>query len=182
MPEISEDILIKATQGDLSSFENVYRQTSSFVYNVAVGITNSREDAEEVTQEVFMIVYQKLKEFRFESSFKTWVYRITVNQAINFVKKTSRLKNRTMNIEDIQLEAAATSYGERDDQRNLLEQLLNLINPDQRICIVLRSMEGLSYQQIADVLKIPINTVRSRIKRAREIMLASRKEVVDYEL
>src|SRR5476651_1906364 len=92
MEDISKDILIKASQGDMRAFEDVYKASNSFVYNVAYRVVNNREDALEVAQEVFMIIHDKLKTFRFESSFKTWVYRITANYAINYAKKSSRAK------------------------------------------------------------------------------------------
>ena len=76
MEEIAKDILIRASQGDIQAFENVYKASSGFVYNVALRVVNNREDALEVAQEVFMIIHRKLKGFRFESSFKTWVYKI----------------------------------------------------------------------------------------------------------
>src|SRR5271168_5419927 len=92
MEDIARDILIRASQGDMQAFEHVYKASSSFVYNVALRVVNNREDALEVAQEVFMIIHNKLKDFRFESSFKTWVYRITTNTAINYGKKISRAK------------------------------------------------------------------------------------------
>src|SRR5580658_612233 len=92
MEDIAKDILIKASQGDMQAFEEVYKKSSSFVYNVAFRVVNNREDALEVAQEVFMIIHDKLKNFRFESSFKTWAYRITANRAINYAKKSSRAK------------------------------------------------------------------------------------------
>src|SRR3989338_7984914 len=175
MQDISDDILRKASQGDLASFEVIYKATSEFVYNVAFRIVNQREDAEEVTQEVFLIVYQKLKSFRFESSFKTWVYRITANSAINFAKKNGK---KTMEYNE---QVAGTVQNdthkeiEREHQGKIVEQLLEAINPEQRACVTLRNMEGLSYQEIAKVLRININTVRSRLKRAKEKLLSLKK-------
>src|SRR5579863_533148 len=107
MQDISKDTLIKASQGDMQAFEDVYKASSSFVYNVAFRVVNNREDALEVSQEVFMIIHDKLKTFRFESSFKTWVYRITANYAINFAKKSSRAK--TVPYEDSFGEGAVVS-------------------------------------------------------------------------
>ena len=103
MEEIAKDILIRASQGDMQAFEDVYKASSSFVYNVAFRIVNNREDALEVAQEVLMIIHRKLKGFRFESSFKTWVYRITANSAVNFAKKSSRVK--TVPYEDALVES-----------------------------------------------------------------------------
>ena len=82
MRDLPKDILIKASQGNMEAFEEIYGSSSDFVYNVAFRITNSREDAEEITQDVFLKIHRNLKNFQFRSSFKTWVYRITVNTVI----------------------------------------------------------------------------------------------------
>ena len=176
MDQISEDVLVRASQGDVQAFEEVYKASSSFVYNVALRVVNNTEDAREVTQEVFLIIYNKLKSFRFESSFKTWVYRITANYAINFAKKASRTK--TVAFDEAWGEGVSPTPSEvqahmdQDYQSRLVEHLLGEISPDQRACVVLRNIEGLSYQEIAQALKININTVRSRLKRAREKLLS----------
>ena len=181
MEDISKDILIKASQGDMGAFEDVYKASSSFVYNVALRVVNNREDALEVSQEVFMIIHDKLKGFRFESSFKTWVYRITANYAINFAKKNARAK--TVPFEESYGEGALESdVHERMDQEHqskLVENLLAELNPDQRACVVLRDIQGLSYEEIAQALNININTVRSRLKRSREKLLSLKR--VTYE-
>ena len=180
MQDIDDDILKKASEGDLKSFETIYKTTAGFVYNVALRIVNNKEDAEEVTQEVFMVVYNKLKYFRFESSFKTWVYRITANHAINFSKKISKIRNKTMEYDE-QLTSVASHEPkteiDQEQHNQTINKLLNAINHEQRACVVLRNMEGLSYQQIAETLKINVNTVRSRLKRAREKLLELRKRM-----
>jgi RNA polymerase sigma-70 factor (ECF subfamily) len=189
MEEIAKDILIRASQGDMQAFEDVYKTSSSFVYNVAFRVVNNREDALEVAQDVFMIIYHKLKGFRFESSFKTWVYRITANSAINFAKKSSRTK--TVPYEDSfachamgggegALLSEAQTRMDQEHQSQLVENLLAELNCDQRACVVLRDIQGLSYEEIARALNININTVRSRLKRSREKLLSLRK-LVDYE-
>lgn len=182
MQDISDEILIKASEGDIKSFEAVYRAAAGFVYNTAFRVAGSRQDAEEITQEVFMRVYNKLKEFRFESSFKTWVYRIAVNCALNRVKKTSKDRNRRVefdeNIHAAQTANDAETEIDGEHRKDMVNSLLNTLNPQQRACIVLRNIENLSYRQIADVLDVNINTVRSRLKRAREALLASRNEAV----
>ncbi len=181
MQDITEDILTEAARGDLKAFETVYKASSSFVYNVAFRVVGNKEDAQEVTQEVFLTVYNKLKEFRFESSFKTWVYRITVNHAINMAKKTARTRNKTTvyneQMEPLALPSDIEAKVEKEYNDEIIEDLLNAVNLDQRACIVLRNIEGLSYEEIAKSLNININTVRSRLKRAREKLLAVRKQV-----
>jgi len=174
MNDISADILKKASAGDMNSFELIYKETSGFVYNVALRVLNNSEDAEEVTQEVFLTVYHKLKDFRFESSLKTWIYRITVNRAINLAKKRSRDKVIKTEYENESKIQAAPDKG-KEERSGVVDTLLRSVDPDQRACLVLRDIEGLSYKEISDTLKVNINTVRSRLNRAREKLLNLKK-------
>ena len=182
MEDITKDTLIRASQGDMPAFEDVYKASSSFVYNVALRVVNNREDALEVSQEVFMTIYYKLKTFRFESSFKTWVYRITANCAINFAKKNS--KTKTVPFEEAYGGGAVFNDAQKnldqEHQEKLVENLLGELNADQRACVVLRDIQGLSYEEMAQALNINVNTVRSRLKRAREKLL-SLSNRVNYE-
>ncbi len=187
MQDIPKDTLIQALDGNVEAFEKIYRATSDFIYNVAYRITNDREDAQEVTQNVFLKIYKNLKSFRFQSSFKTWIYRIAVNTAINISKRTSKeLSRRIEYNDDIELKYAHDPTKETIDKKSnevLVKSMLNILNPDQRVCVVLRDIEGLSYKEIAETLKININTVRSRLKRARETLLTYRQRgVMDNEL
>ncbi len=184
MQDISTEIVAKAARGDLEAFEVIYRGTAGFVYNVAYRVLYNRQDAEEITQEVFLKVYHKIKDFRFQSSFKTWVYRIAVNCAINYAKRNARERDKRNEYYEntdpwqfISKPAVGTA-----ESKEAVETFLKMLNPDQRACIVLRNIEGLSYQQIADTLNININTVRTRIKRAREKLLAMRKGVTENEV
>ncbi|MBP9853761.1 MAG: RNA polymerase sigma factor [Candidatus Omnitrophica bacterium] len=184
MNELSNDILHKAAQGDIAAFEQVYKTYSQFVYNVAYRMAGKIEEAEEITQEVFITIHQKLEKFRFESSFKTWIYRITVNSSINYFKKMR--KNKTVPYED-QYEYEQPDhpvYSDMDKEANqsLIQKFLDYLNPDQRACIVLRNIEGLSYEEMARSLNININTVRTRLKRAREKLLSIKDEVMQNEL
>lgn len=178
MQSLTDDVIIMASQGDMKSFEAIYASLSGFVYNVAFGIVNNREDAQEVSQEVFLSVYNKLKDFRFRASLKTWVYRITVNYAINFAKKKSRISARTSEYADGLTESGQKENPEAvkkmDIEYNskIAEKMLGEINPEQRACVVLRDREGLSYEDISKTLGVNINTVRSRLKRAREKFMA----------
>ena len=186
MNDISDNIIIEASEGNIESFESIYNAYSVFVYNVAFRVVHNVDEAQEVTQEVFLIVYRKLKSFKFKSSFKTWIYRITVNLAINYAKKRPKEQSRTFEYDDNkEFNKSIDSVSgkiEREQQEKVIATLLAALNPNQRACIVLRSLEGLSYQEIAESLNININTVRSRLKRAREILLALRKEMVKNEL
>jgi len=186
MENISDDNIKRAAGGDQEAFESIYRAFSKFVYNVAWRIVSKREDAQEVTQEVFLIIYRKLNTFRYQSTLKTWIYRVTINTAMNYAKKLSRTKNRTTEYNE-QIHCAGV-LGEteisvdKEHNENLIAVLLDTLTLDQRICMVLRNIEGLSYQEIADALSININTVRSRLSRGREALLQFRKEVIKNEV
>ena len=184
MLEINQDVLTRATQGDIAAFEMIYQATSRFVYNVALRMAHHPQDAEEITQEVFLIVYEKLKNFRYESSFKTWVYRITVNYAINYMRRSSKERLREVDYDETQDQRSSPpeirEKVEQEEQQRKMEGWLQSLDPQQKACVILRSIEGLSYQQIADIMKTNINTVRSRLKRARE-RLGAQREVDRHE-
>ena len=188
MQEIAKEVIEAAAGGDMAAFEEIYKTFSSMVYTVAMNITRHTQDAEEATQEVFIKVFRALKYFKFNSSFGTWLYRITMNTAINIYRNRARRMVETINYDETGVSvpiAPDTSKASRDRSHAawLVDKLLDNITPDQRSCIVLREIEGLDYKEISAVLNIPLNTVRSRLKRAREAMIAySRKEKISYEL
>ena len=178
MQDISVKILIQAAAGDMESFEQVYKATADFVYSVALRVTSNAQDAEDVTQDVFLKIHKNLKSFQFRSSFKTWVYRITVNTAINSSKRASRDLGRRADFDKAVASKGTepqVSAFDKEDNESKLKPLLDRLNPDQRAVIVLREIEGLSYEEIAKALNININTVRSRIKRARQALLEEAK-------
>jgi RNA polymerase sigma-70 factor (ECF subfamily) len=175
MKEISQETLNRAIGGDMEAFEAIYKATSGFVYNVALRITQKPADAEDITQEVFVKIYKSLKDFEFKSSFKTWVYRITVNAALNHVRASKKDKD-VVDVKDINILAdkrdELKADIDREDSMAKVNSMLTLLNPDQRACIVLRELQGLDYKEIAEALDIPVNTVRTRLKRARETLVS----------
>ena len=183
---IDEKVIKKACEGDINAFETMFNAYKNFVFNVSLKILGQREDAQEVTQEVFMKVYHSLKFFRFQSSFKTWIYRITINMAINRAKKETKIRNKTVKYDDtldFHYPQASGDQGiHKEHKASILNKALDALTPDQRACIVLKNIEGLTYETIARTLNININSVRSRIKRARWKLLALKKEGVLDEL
>jgi RNA polymerase sigma-70 factor (ECF subfamily) len=185
MQEVERELITRAGEGDMRAFGEIYQRVSGYVYTLAYRVVNTKHDAEEVTQDVFLKIYHSLNSFKFESSLKTWLYRITVNTALNHTKKRNRVTTRE--VEEVFENPATVTQsdagkfleaGETEDQ---LKILLDQLNPDQRACIVLREIEGLDYQRIASDLGININTVRSRLKRARETLMAfGQKEVASH--
>lgn len=188
--DIARDIVLKAAEGDLQAFEHIYKQTSAFVYNVALKVLRNSEDAQEVTQEVFLKIYKNLKNFDFQSSFKTWVYRIAVNAALNFLRKEKSTLKRHLEYNDNVYvrteENKIEKFFEQRENEEKVNVLLEALPLEQRVCIVLREIQGLSYEEISRALEVNINTVKSRLKRARETLLkntlAQSREVMETAL
>jgi RNA polymerase sigma-70 factor (ECF subfamily) len=180
MEEISKDTILRAQQGNMEAFEMIYKITSGYLYNITYRIINSKEEAQEATQDTYVKIFRNLPKFRFQSSFKTWIYRIAVNTAINTYRKKSKdMSRRAEYSDDVATKPAPDSSSEkidREERSALLRSMLNMLNPDQRACVVLRDIEGMHYREIADVLEVNINTVRSRLKRAREALMSLKKK------
>jgi RNA polymerase sigma-70 factor, ECF subfamily len=128
-----------------------------------------------------------MKGFQFRSSFKTWAYRITVNTAINRYRQSAKENNVRVDYDNM-IESLPDPHSAIDevmkmDNESRLNAALAILNPEYKVCLILREIEGLSYQEIAATLSIPVNTVRSRLKRARETLLGeARKGLVKDEL
>ncbi|OGW96989.1 MAG: hypothetical protein A2Y04_01310 [Omnitrophica WOR_2 bacterium GWC2_45_7] len=188
MEEISKSIIEDAAQGDIGAFEQIYKTTRSYVYNIAFRMMGHKEDAEEVTQEVFIKVHSNLKRFRFDSSLTTWIYRIAVNTALNKGRQKKRFWEKHLNLEDHIREASISNPSEnmqgKEDSEEQIRQMLETLSPKLKACVILKDIEGLRYQEIADTLNININTVRTRLKRAREILIkmASSRKTARHEL
>jgi RNA polymerase sigma-70 factor (ECF subfamily) len=161
--------VIKAAQGgDIEAFEQLYQDNSDFVWRVVVRMVNNTEEAKDLAQDIFVKVYQELPKYRFEAKFKTWLYRIAFTTTLNRIKK---LKIRRDKAEDIyrHQEQDAGEEASSSDQL-LVKQLLAGLNEVQRSCVVLRDIEGLSYEEVGHILKIKTGTVRSNLNRARHKM------------
>ena len=183
--DIPEQTIHSAACGDEAAFETIYQTFSGFVYRVSLRMVDNASDAQEIVQDIFVRIFHQLEEFRFESSLKTWIYRITINTTLNYRKKRSSQNERVKKYQEnysFESQEEKPCYTQNEDNKHLVERLLKQLNPEQRACIVLRNIEGLSYEEIAQTLEININTVRTRLKRAREKLMAIGQKVMDHEL
>lgn len=176
MNSIAMPAIMGSERSGSATFEEIYREYADYVYTVAYGIVLNHDDAREVAQETFVKVYKNLSNFRHDSSLKTWLYRIAVNEALNYVKKYRNKRAVTIDLEQAEGELVAPpenqgAGGEHSD----VMKMLSLLKPDYRSCVVLRNVQGLSYQEIAEVLGENINTVRTWLRRGREQLLQSIK-------
>ena len=168
-----EHVLIqRCQQGDRTAYEHIFLQYKDMVYNVAYGMLSDVEDAEDMTQEVFLHIFEKIKQFRFKSSFSTWLYRIVVNMCLNERRKR---KKRGSNADELKERyeqmrpSVDTPENEllKKEQLSQAQQALSTLKDAHRTILVLREIEGLSYDEIAEVLKCSIGRVKSRLHEAR---------------
>ena len=174
MPELGLDVIRRAQENDIPAFEEIYRHYAGMVYRVALRMVCRVEDAEEVTQEVFVAVHRHLKTFAGNAQLKTWIYRIAVNCSLNALKKRKRNPEVSWDegFDPEDPRQGVREAVEKEEGEAKISSLLEGLNADQKMCLVLRAQEGLSYDEIARALNININTVRSRLKRAREALMA----------
>jgi RNA polymerase sigma-70 factor (ECF subfamily) len=177
MDAIASPLIMADSQSRPATFEEIYREYGDYVYTVAYGVALHHDDAREIAQETFLKVYKNLSNFRHDSSIKTWLYRITVNESLNYVKKHRNKHKVDMDLEKVGSElsepaGAIEAAGAHSDTMALLSQL----KPDYRACMVLRNIQGLSYQEISQALGKNINTVRTWLRRGREQLLQHIKE------
>ncbi|MBF0217564.1 MAG: RNA polymerase sigma factor [Candidatus Omnitrophica bacterium] len=174
------ELIEKAKAGDMRAFREIYDMTAGFVYAVSYRIMNNRMDAQEIAQDVFCKIHSSLASYRENISFKAWIYRITVNTAINYYHKVKRRRGREIDIEEVVETAGVGPEVEKnldkEDKERKVQKLLSKLTPDHRAAIVLREIEGLSYEEMAQTLGININTVRTRLKRARTCLVRNRAD------
>lgn len=168
--------------GSESAYELLLARFQQPVYNMALRLLNDPSDAADVVQEVFLKVFRNVDGFRGQSSLKTWIYRITVNEAHNQRRWFYRHRRREVGLEDEAENSRPAAEVIPDNGRTpfdhvfdhekqeLLEAALASINPTFRESVVLRDIADLSYDEIAEVLQLSLGTVKSRILRGREAL------------
>lgn len=156
----------------LPSFEEIYQEQAGYVYNLALRMTGNPSDADDVYQEVFLRVHRYLPTYRGDG-LKTWLRRITANVFCTQLKKRQRESpDEEAGIDAVSLDSEPGTLIDERELGELLSQALDCLGPVMRAAMILRGVEGLSYQEIADTLEIPVGTVRSRLSRARLQLLS----------
>lgn len=166
------EALRRAQQGDDRAFEELVSRYGRELYGLAFFLTGQASDAEDVVQETFLGAYEGLGAFEARSSVRTWLSRILVNQAAR-QRRSQRVRQavrplRLTGASEALLKGAAAAPAAASEIRMDVLQVIQLLRPEHREVVVLRELEGMSYQQIAGVLNIPEGTVESRLFRARE--------------
>lgn len=163
------DLIRKFNEGNENSFKLLVYKHKDKVRNLVFLTVGNREMVDDISQDVFISVFNKLRDFRFESQFTTWLYRITVNKCKDYLRK---IKIRSMFV-PIKDNEEDTGYGHSTEYVDVTEVVNSAIErlPEKlRIPLIMREMEGLSYKEIADSLNCEVGTIKSRIFRARETL------------
>ena len=182
MQELADDIIIKAREGDIGSFEIIYKATAGFVYNVAYRIVHNAQDAEDVTQQTFLSVVEHLKRFRGEANFSTWLLRIATPAALKIIRKRKGLD--MVSLEEAPEPAddsdaiphpefiadwrqSPEQLVERREIQRLLDEALTRLEEKHRMVFILRDFEGLSTKETAETLGLSESNTKTRLLRAR---------------
>ena len=171
--EVSNSELVKKSQlGDKSAFEELVKRHQDLVFSLSFKLTGNRELANDVAQDAFIRAWKAIEKFRGDSTFGTWIYRITVNTAWTLRKKAK--KHYSLNIEDTQEPVVIDEKKDPElvainsDLSVVLRKALNQIPLEQRIIVELKNIEGRSHKEIADYLDISVTAAKVRLHRAHQ--------------
>jgi len=167
------ELIAKARDGDRDAFSVLVERYERRVVGVALAVVHNQDDALELAQETFVRAFENLKKFESRSSFSTWLYRIAANLSIDFWRREGRYS--VLRGEDAENELRRMPSGSGDSYRaasqtelgDRLKEALEQLTPEHRAVVLLREVEGLSYDEISDVLQCPRGTVMSRLHYAR---------------
>jgi RNA polymerase sigma-70 factor, ECF subfamily len=173
---------VKAIQaGDMAAFDHLVLKHKDKLFNMVYWLLGDYQEANDCSQEIFIKVLKSIKKFRFESSFSTWLYRIAINTCKNRLKSSAyRWKKKTVPLENpesskdgnlsYEIQNGSLSPAnqlEKKERLMMIQKAINALSEEQNRVIVLRDIQGLSYQEISDVTGLNLGTVKSRLARAR---------------
>ena len=179
---VPDNIVVQQVkEGKAESFEILVERYQKQVYNIAYRFTGNRDDAYDLSQEAFLKAYRGIKNFRQDSSFKTWIYHIASNVCRDFLRKENKVYKVSIDEPvqsehgDMEKQLADSSMGpdeayESKELSEFIQDIINDLQQEYKEVIILREMQQLSYEEIAKVLDCSIGTVKSRLNRARKIL------------
>jgi RNA polymerase sigma-70 factor, ECF subfamily len=183
MPLLQPDlgVLRKAQRGDERAFTIIVRTYETPVYNYVLRLVNDRVLAEDLTQEVFLRVYQGLPKFSLRSKFTTWLFQVTKNRVLDELRASERRPRLSVALEDVPPLEVVDAPVERVEAVDAVWRAVRELNADLKMALLLRDIVGLSYTEIADSLEITLATVKWRIYKAREeVQLALAREGITF--
>jgi RNA polymerase sigma-70 factor (ECF subfamily) len=183
MPGTDRDLVLRHRYGDESAFEEIYDRFGEMVYNLAWRLCGDEEEAADLTQEAFLKIHRHLAGFHGRSTLKTWIYRVTINSCRSRYRRQRAWRSRLALDRVEALERVPD--GRRDPEERAIAQrtselvgrALEALPPVYRETVYLRDIEGLTYEEIAQVLNLRIGTVRSRLARGRDRLRSLLEEI-----
>ena len=166
-----QDLIRKSQAGDVESFGKLFLRYESAVIRWAQGMVKGTDDAKDIAQDVFLKVFQGLPEFRGDSKFSVWLYRITYNLSMTYLDK---IKKGGVSLDEahapdpVAPDPAATTFKEQMEERTL--RALEELPPHYRMVLTFYFFNDMSYEEIANTLNIPLNTVKTHLHRAKELL------------
>lgn len=177
-----EKLLIKRIKkGDIVAFEELISNYEKKAYNIAFRMMNNEEDAKDAVQEAFIKVFKSIKSFREESSFSTWLYRIVTNVCLDEIRKRKKYASVSLEL-DIETDKGTTRIEigkdeetpedlyEKLEKKELILNTINTLKEEYKTVVILRDIQGFSYEEIATILSCSLGTIKSRINRARNVL------------
>src|SRR6478672_8296274 len=168
LPQPDLGVLRKAQRGDERAFSIIVRTYEQPVYNYVLRLTGDRSLAEDLTQEVFLRVYQGLPGFSLRSRFTTWLFQVTKNRVLDELRALERRPRAVVALDDIPPLEVVDAPFERAEAIDAVWRAVEALSGDLKMALLLRDIVGLSYTEIADALEITLATVKWRIYKARE--------------
>lgn len=178
---LEQELITRSQNGDIDAFEELVAKYERKVFAIAYRFMGNPEDANDLTQEAFLKAYQSIKGFRQEASFSTWIARIVSNVCRDQLRKVKKTNESSLD-EDVWLEEGTVKKQLKDDRptpeeqyerkelKKYLQGLINNLNPEYKMVVVLRDIQGYSYEEIAQMLDCSLGTVKSRLNRARKAL------------
>jgi RNA polymerase sigma-70 factor (ECF subfamily) len=185
-----DDVLVqKCKNGDLDAFDQLVKRYETKVYSLAYRFTGNHADANDLAQETFIRVYQALSSFRGDSSFATWLYRVASNVCRDELRRQQRRKK--ISLDEMMSQAGGNLYLadegespeeslEKSELQQAVQKCLNSLSDEHRLILIMREIQGLSYEEIAAALDCSLGTVKSRLNRSRQAL--KQKIIIDLEL
>lgn len=183
-----QQLVENAKSGSIEAYEELVLLYSKKIYNYCYGMTSSKENAEDLTQDVFIKVYKHISKFKKESQFSTWIYKIAHNACMDFFRKNktstasliwinsegeeeiSEIPSEEKSLDEIVIAA---------EQREMVREAIGRLKPEYKSVVILRELRDMSYDEISKVLNMPLGTVKSYISRARaELKAELSREIV----
>lgn len=195
LDEVERQLVIDAISGDILSFQKLVEIHQKKIYNIVFRMINNEEDAKDLTQDILVKAYKNMDKFRLDSSFGTWLYRIATNTCLDELRKRKKKYIEIpLTIDDAESDKPLKEYAIdnkgpdvqvlKKERQRVISEAIKSLPPDYRKVIVLRDIQGFSYEEISKICDINIGTIKSRINRGRSQLrdqLMKYKELFEFD-